>query len=84
MDMVIHPTDYPLPHPPLMAWARSNFIIPNCLAASSPITISGNQITYVELFRGEDGKTVYLPKEDQLAKRTVTTKLYTLPAEFGL
>lgn len=84
MDMIIHPTDYPLPHPPLMAWARSNFILPNSLSAQHPITITGDQITYVEFFRDEEGKTVYVPEEDELAKRTVTTKIYTLPAEFGL
>lgn len=87
----IDPTEYPIPHPPLLEFTRANGLDPWNIPVDSPMFIKGEELTATQFVHETvDGRPrkvlIHNPDGtiDSFAKRTVTVPLISPPEDHGL
>ncbi|MFJ7748703.1 hypothetical protein ACIQXM_01960 [Arthrobacter sp. NPDC097144] len=87
-ERLIHPEDYRLPHPPLIAFLRANGLNERDVAAAFPLIMEGSQLTVTafvfEVLPNGERRKVPIPGAKKFVKRTVTVPLKSPPEDHGL
>lgn len=87
-DRLLHPADYPLPHPPLIAFIRANGLDEFEVSAAHPLIIQGEELTVSAFIREPDAtgrlRPVLADDGESYQKHSVTVPLKSPPEDHGL
>jgi hypothetical protein len=86
MSASINFTDYPMGHPPILAWLRANELDPSRLLYAQTALIDAGELTVTEFVFEESGAKRLAKRTDgfEAVVKTVTVPLISSPAAHNL